>query len=275
MVSRGGRRDMRQESLRVFLAPGLWDDRVGAAVSDAAQPAALTTPGKKSPRALAASSTPIRRATIRRAATTACRRTGVDFFGKPLRAISRFSHQDAHPPPSSSRADRKHVRCTFPAASERHGRQVWNPPLPVQRVGADRIADCALQCQKTHLCSNVLSALKTFLTGIDFWKTPARHLPFQPSERPSSPFLTGIDFLENPGVPSLVSGIRKTKIPLLPVWEKGVGGDEGQKRGERRTPLITSRNSTPASRPPPDYGYGAQRALSIASRHTPLMDVPT
>jgi hypothetical protein len=87
-------------------------------------------------------------------------------------------------------------------------------------------------------------------------------------------YLTGIDFLENPGVPSPVSGIRKTKIPLLPVWEKGVGGDEGQKRGERRTPLITSRNSTPESRPPPDYGYGAQRAFSIASRHTPLMDAP-
>ena len=51
-------------------------------------------------------------------------------------------------------------------------------------------------------------------------------------------YLTGIDFLENPGVPSLVSGIRKTKIPLLPVWEKGVGGDEGQKR-KRRKPLLS------------------------------------
>ncbi len=60
----------------------------------------------------------------------------------------------------SSRADRKYVRCTFPSASERHGGQVWNPPLPVRCVGADRIADCALQCQKTYLCSNVLSALR-------------------------------------------------------------------------------------------------------------------
>jgi hypothetical protein len=259
---------MRQESLRVFLAPGLWDDRVGAAVSDAAQPAALTTPGKKSPRALAASSTPIRRATIRRAATTACRRTGVDFFGKPLRAISRFSHQDAHPPPSSSRADRKHVRCTFPAASERHGRQVWNPPLPVQRVGADRIADCALQCQKTHLCSNVLSALKTFLTGIDFWKTPARHLPFQPSERPSSPFLTGIDFLENPGVPSLVSGIRKTKIPLLPVWEKGAGGMRGKsvENAEHRSSLPGTLPLRAARRPTTDMAPSAPYQSPAATR---------
>jgi len=88
-------------------------------------------------------------------------------------------------------------------------------------------------------------------------------------------YLTGIDFLENPGVPSPVSGHQEDQTPPSPVWEKGVGGDEGQKRGERRTPLITSRNSTPASRPPPDYGYGAQRAFSIASRHTPLlMDAP-
>jgi hypothetical protein len=70
--------------------------------------------------------------------------------------------------PCGSRADRKYVRCTFPAASERHGRQVWNPPLPVQCVGADRIADCALQWQKTYLCSNVLSALKP-LVGEGGW----------------------------------------------------------------------------------------------------------
>ena len=29
---------------------------------------------------------------------------------------------------------------------------------------------------------------------------------------------------------SPVSGIRTPELPLLPLWEKGAGGDEGQKR---------------------------------------------
>ena len=40
-------------------------------------------------------------------------------------------------------------------------------------------------------------------------------------------YLTGIDFLDSPGVLSPVSGIR-TPNPLLPVWEKGVGGMRGK-----------------------------------------------
>jgi hypothetical protein len=31
-------------------------------------------------------------------------------------------------------------------------------------------------------------------------------------------------------VTSPVSGIRTPELPLLPLWEKGAGGDEGQKR---------------------------------------------
>ena len=77
-----------------------------------------------------------------------------------LRAYASFSVGGATAADVGSRADRKYVRCAFLAASERHGGQVWNPHLPVRCVGADRIADCPLQSQKTHLCSNVLSAPK-------------------------------------------------------------------------------------------------------------------
>ena len=46
----------------------------------------------------------------------------------------------------------------------------------------------------------------------------------------------------------------------------------GKSARECRPPRILPKNSTPERRPPPDYGYGAQRAFSIASRRTPLMD---
>jgi hypothetical protein len=44
--------------------------------------------------------------------------------------------------------------------------------------------------------------------------------------------------------PSLVSVIRKPKILLLPLWEKGVGGMRGKNARECRKPLISSRNFT-------------------------------
>jgi len=73
----------------------------------------------------------------------------------------------ANPPLSSMRswADRKYVRYTFRAASERRSGQVWNPPLLMRRVEADGMADCALQCWKTCLCSNVLSTLEQACGG--------------------------------------------------------------------------------------------------------------
>jgi len=42
--------------------------------------------------------------------------------------------------------------------------------------------------------------------------------------------LTGVDFLASPCVPSPVLAIRTPRLPLLPLWEKGAGGDEGQTR---------------------------------------------
>ena len=46
--------------------------------------------------------------------------------------------------------------------------------------------------------------------------------------------LTGVDFLRSPYVLSPLPGIRTPRHPLLPVWEKGVGGMRGQTRTRGR-----------------------------------------
>jgi len=56
--------------------------------------------------------------------------------------------------------------------------------------------------------------------------------------------LTGVDVLARPCVPSPVSAIRMPRLPLLPVWEKGDGGMRGNGARERRTSLISPKNST-------------------------------
>ena len=55
-------------------------------------------------------------------------------------------------------------------------------------------------------------------------------------------------FLASPCVPSPISAVRTPKLPLLPVWEKGVGGMRGKGARECRTLLISPKNSTLASR---------------------------
>lgn len=65
-------------------------------------------------------------------------------------------------PPSaaSSEADRTYGRCTSRVASGRNGARVENPPLLVQRRGADRSADCGLHRWKTQRFPNVLAVLE-------------------------------------------------------------------------------------------------------------------
>jgi len=104
------------------------------------------------------------------------------------------------------------------------------PPLSTHcGRGAGVSADCPLQRQKTYLCSNVLSALE--LVGEEGRKD-----------------LTGVRVFGSPCVPSLVSGIRMPKLPLLPLWEKGAGGMRGKRAPECRTSLIFPKNSTLESR---------------------------
>jgi len=55
--------------------------------------------------------------------------------------------------------------------------------------------------------------------------------------------LTGVGFL-GPCVPSFVSAIRMPRSPLLPLWEKGVGGMRGKSALESRKSRIAPRNAT-------------------------------
>jgi hypothetical protein len=48
----------------------------------------------------------------------------------------------------------------------------------------------------------------------------------------------------SPCVPSFVSAIRMPKLPLLPLWEKGVGGMRDERARECRKPRIAPRNAT-------------------------------
>jgi len=75
---------MRQESLRVFLAPGLWDDRVGGG-GERRRPTCRPDHTRKEIAACvtAALSAPIRSATTRRAATSVRHLTEVDFLESP------------------------------------------------------------------------------------------------------------------------------------------------------------------------------------------------
>jgi hypothetical protein len=56
--------------------------------------------------------------------------------------------------------------------------------------------------------------------------------------------LTGVGFLASSCVPSSVSGFRTPQLPLLPLWEKGVGGMRGNGAPESRKSLISPKKST-------------------------------
>ena len=81
--------------------------------------------------------------------------------------------------------------------------------------------------------------------------------------------------------PSLVSVIRKPKIPLLPLWEKGVGGMRGKNARECRKPLISSRNFTLESprgqdarvprRTAPSWGSDKTQDTGVSGRGQPVM----
>ena len=123
------------------------------------------------------------------------RLTGAGFWGKPLRAISRFSHQDAQPPPSP-------------------------------RVGEGGRGD-----EGAHAHGNARASLPgTLIRGARASGAHAGGTPAHPAQTSGARALAGADWLASPCVPSLVLGFGTPKIPLLPVWEKGVGGMRGRTR---------------------------------------------
>ncbi len=72
------------------------------------------------------------------------------------------------------------------------------------------------------------------------WRAPSGvNLSAIPPRR----YLTGVDFLASPCVLFPVSAIRTPKLPLLPLWKKGVGGMRAKGARECRTSLISPKNS--------------------------------
>ena len=112
------------------------------------------------------------------------------FLGKPLRAIFRFRHQDVQPPPSPRVGDggrgdegQKARECSTPriapknATLESHHRSAGTTPYPFsQRLGA--------RASRPHTALRPITGLQREVFG----EAPACHLPFQASERPTSPF---------------------------------------------------------------------------------------
>jgi hypothetical protein len=103
--------------------------------------------------------------------------------------------------------------------------------LPSQtRRGRDALAPCVAPGVNSYEDQRT-KALQAggALPGDAFFRHAlASHLWFKAS---GCPTFTGW-FLGSPCIPSLVLGFRTPKLPLLPVWEKGVGGMRGQTRPE-------------------------------------------
>jgi hypothetical protein len=94
------------------------------------------------------------------------------------------------------------------------------------------------------------------------WRAPSGvNLSAIPPRR----YLTGVDFLASPCVPSPVSAIRTPKLPLLPVWEKGVGGKRGNRARECRKPGIAPKNA-PFERGRPRTQAVGERAPRVGRR---------
>jgi hypothetical protein len=153
------------------------------------------------------------------------------FLGKPLRAIFRFRHQDAQPPPSprvgeGGRGDegQKARECSTPriapknATLESHHRSAGVPARPQRRTPVGARASRPHGARASPSAATLRS-----ITGLQrrgFWGSPC--------------------------VPSSVSGIRTPNLPLLPVWEKGAGGMRGKRRGNAAH--RASRSRTPPLR---------------------------
>jgi hypothetical protein len=131
------------------------------------------------------------------------RRLQGQVFGKPLHSFSRFGLQDAQTPPSP-----------------RVGEGGWGDEGQ-SRNGVVVIAERPR-----------------------FWRSfsGCRHLAgCAPEARaPRASPLPAAGFLASPCVPSPVSGSRTPRLPLLPVWEKGVGGLGAPKRTGKLTYPFTA-----------------------------------
>jgi hypothetical protein len=103
--------------------------------------------------------------------------------------------------------------------------------LPSQtRRGRDALAPCVAPGVNSYEDQR-MKALQAggALPGDAFFRHALA--PISGSRYQDAPPLQG-GFLASLCIPSPVSGIRMPNLPLLPVWEKGVGGMRGQTRPE-------------------------------------------
>ena len=163
------------------------------------------------------------------------------FFGKPLRTISRFSHQDAQTPPSPRVKER--------GRGEAHRVDVLASPCVPSPVSGSRTPKLPL-----------LPVWEKGVGGMRGKRVPQRSgrhrgttaflallLRLQASRRvrAGGARTQGISassgrFFGKPLRSFSRFGLQMPRLPLLPVWEKGVGGMRGPKRTGKLTYPFTA-----------------------------------
>ena len=152
------------------------------------------------------------------------------------------------PSPTSSRADRKYVRYKPQTASQRSRRA---SDLPLSRSageGSGVRADCRSQRQKTHLCSNVLSARKLphgekglprvdFLGAMSDFLLSRALLPLIPPTSCSHNFKSGQKICAIQASDSITTRSTCFRFAPLPQCGRGVGGEGG-------LPIATPENAS-------------------------------
>jgi hypothetical protein len=102
-----------------------------------------------------------------------------------------------------------------------------------------------------------VSVLRIF-QGWLFQQAPASPaLVIRMPHHPLLPLLTGVGFWGSPCVPSSISGIRTPKLPLLPLWEKGVAY-RGRFFGKPLRAIFRFRHQDAQTPPSPLVGEGGR-----------------
>ena len=159
------------------------------------------------------------------------RLTGAGFWGKPLRAISRFSHQDAQPPPSPRVGEGG--RGDEGAHAHRNARASLPGTLPLMRCarlrrarGRDYINDCA----------DAERVAPPARTQAGLYQRPCRRrargasgahaggTPAHPAQTSGARALAGAGWLASPGVPSPFQASGRPNPPFSPCGRRRSGG---------------------------------------------------
>ena len=164
------------------------------------------------------------------------------FGGKPRRACA------VRAPPARTRAERPRTRRNPQVRAFAGAGLVASPgvPSPVSGSRTPRLPLLPLWEKgaggmRGQMRKGMLAHLRQERAPCTVRAPPARTQAGRPRTRrnPQAHALAGAGLVASPGVPSFVSGIRTPRLPLLPLWEKGVGGMRGKCARECwRTPQV-------------------------------------